>query len=149
MTAPSRSRAWKVRQASSLSLMRIRPRPSEPNSGLTTTSWPNSSKAASAPVAPCPAQVAGTARPAASIKASVRYLSTAASTARGGLRTGTPAAAIRCKASIRKTTCSRLPGGIIRTRTPSTRSDRAGRRYTPRQGPANDGRDVWKRHRVQ
>ncbi len=70
-------------------------------------------------VAACPAQVGGTGKAAASSKASVRYLSTAASTARGGLRTGTPAAATRCKASIRKTTCSRLPGGIIRTRTPS------------------------------
>ena len=60
--------------------------------------------------------------PAASSSASVRYLSTAASTARGGLSTGTPAAATRCRASIRKTTCSRLPGGIIRTSTPSAAS---------------------------
>ena len=36
------------RQASSRSLMRTRPRPSEPNSGLTTTSPPSSSNAASA-----------------------------------------------------------------------------------------------------
>ena len=48
------------------------------------------SKAASASVADCPVQVGGTGRPAASSRASVRYLSTAASTARGGFRTGTP-----------------------------------------------------------
>ncbi len=44
--------------------MRIRPRPSEPNSGLTTTSPPSSSKASRAAAADWPAQVAGTGRPA-------------------------------------------------------------------------------------
>ena len=134
-----------------VSLIRTRPRPSEPKSGLTTTSPPSASKAASASVAPCPAQVGGTGKAAASSNASVRYLSTAASTARGGLRTGTPAAATRCKASIRKTTCSRLPGGIIRTRTPSAavRSSSPADHASRARCAADDGRDPRKRHRLQ
>ena len=80
--------------------------------------------------------------PAASSSESVRYLSTAASTARGGFRTGTPAAAIRCKASMRKTTCSRLPGGIIRTSTPSVASRSSPPAVTLERRPAVARRSV-------
>ena len=97
------------------------PRPSDPNSGLTTTSPPSLLRTPlRAPAADSPTHVLGTGRPASSSFASARYLSTAASTALGGFSTGTPFASRRWSASIRKTTCSRLPGGIIRTSTPST-----------------------------
>ena len=59
----------------------------------------------------------------------------------GGLSTGTPPAATRCKASIRKTTCSRLPGGIIRTSTPSTPD-----RSIPPPAPAASPVPTWPDH---
>ena len=54
--------------------------------------------------------------------ASARYLLTLASIAFGELTTGVPPFAKRSKASMRKTTCSKLPGGIIRTKTASARA---------------------------
>ena len=68
-----------------------------------------------------------------------------------GSDTGTPAAATRCKASIRKTTCSRLPGGIIRTSTPSAAVRSSSPAVTRARAPAaaDDRRDRGKRHRSQ
>ena len=53
-------------------------------------------------------------------RALARYLSTHTSSARGGLTTGTPRASRRCSASMRKTTCSSDPGGMVRTITASS-----------------------------
>ena len=53
-------------------------------------------------------------------RAVVRYLSTAHSIARGGLRTWTPDFSSRASRFIRNTTCSSDPGGIVRTMTAST-----------------------------
>ena len=64
--------------------------------------------------------VRGTCRPASCNRAVARYLSTAASTARGGLMTVMPAAASRPSTSMRKTTCSSDPGGMVRTSTASS-----------------------------
>src|SRR5262245_29803274 len=54
--------------------------------------------------------------PAAWSLAVVKNLSTAASMARAGLMTTPPAASWRARQSMRKTTCSKEPGGIVRTR---------------------------------
>ncbi len=64
------------------------PRPSEPKSGLMTTSVPRRSKAAIESSTVWQATVCGTSKPAAESRAVVRYLSTAHSIARGGLITG-------------------------------------------------------------
>ena len=97
------------------SCSRVTPRPSPPNSGLRTTSPPSCSNACMPSSADWHATVRGTSRPAAARRQVARYLSTAASSALAGLITHTPAASSCANASMRKTTCSSDPGGIVRT----------------------------------
>src|SRR5581483_1604079 len=87
--------------------------------GFTTASPLNWWKASSAASAVSHATVSGTGKLAAESRAVVRYLSTAHSRALGGLTTRTPLASQRASKSIRKTTCSKEPGGIVRTMTTS------------------------------
>ena len=63
--------------------------------------------------------VGGTGTPAPSRSARARNLSTAASTARAEIHDRNAARGETVEESIRKTTCSSVPGGIIRTSTPA------------------------------
>ena len=88
------------------------PKPIEPNSGLTMTSEPSSSNAASASSARSQATVRGVGTPAAASSAEARNLSTVRSIASAPLTARTPTAASACSASTRKTICSSEPRGI-------------------------------------
>ena len=139
------------RQASSRSPRRTRPRPSEPKSGLTTTSPPSSSKAARAVGRRLagPRGRDGQARP---LEQGQRQILVDGRLDRTRwIEHGDPGRGQRCRASIRKTTCSRLPGGIIRTRTPSTciRSSPPAPDARTLSGDPDRGRDLGERHGVQ
>src|SRR3954469_5686403 len=95
------------------------PNPIEPKTGLTMTSEPRSSNAASASSARSQATVRGVGTPAAASSAEVRNLSIVCSIASAPLTARTPTAASAWSASTRKTICSREPRGIARTTTTS------------------------------
>ena len=124
------------------------PRPSEPNRGLTTTSPPRASKASSASAAVWPVQVCGNGQTGLVQQRQRQVLVDGRLDRPRRVPDGNARAATRCRASIRKTTCSRLPGGIIRTSTPSTRS---ARRPRPRSSASltQPGRHLGKRHRLK
>src|SRR4051794_2190703 len=107
--------------------MRAMPKPIEPNSGLTMTSPPRSSNAASASSARSHATVRGVATPAAASSADARNLSIVCSIASAGLTARTPTACSAWSESTRKTICSSEPRGIARTITTSHASSATSR----------------------
>src|SRR3954447_13258070 len=103
------------------------PNPIEPNNGLTMTSPPRSSNAASASSARSHATVRGVATPAAASSADARNLSIVCSIASAGLTARTPTACSAWSESTRKTICSSEPRGIARTITTSHASSATSR----------------------
>src|SRR4051812_3154613 len=103
------------------------PNPIEPNNGLTMTSPPRSSNAASASSARSHATVRGVATPAAASSADARNLSIVCSIASAALTARTPTACSAWSASTRKTICSSEPRGIARTITTSHASSATSR----------------------